>query len=215
MSKAFRAKAKAEKEIVGVSENICLFRSIERRVYGLQKRCIDGAFMKGPFPCQVLADVGLDPNNKNYPLAYALVEAESRAITDLLLNNNCEVFNSKIVGARDKATTTLLYLLEYGSQWKGSRTLRILGKSLLLVDYMEGSRLRKKRKRSKFANEPLVEDAKLSKKGRTISCQSCGNFGHNKSTCKGQGQAPRIGVNNAKASRSGTSQVSQVDAGVG
>ncbi|GJW77721.1 hypothetical protein Tco_0139403 [Tanacetum coccineum] len=108
MSKAFRAKAKAEKEIVGVSENICLFRSIERRVYGLQKRCIDGAFMKRLFPCQVLAVVGLDPNNENYPLAYTLVEAESRAITDLLLNNNCEVFNSKIVGARDKATTTLL-----------------------------------------------------------------------------------------------------------
>ncbi|GJW77725.1 hypothetical protein Tco_0139407 [Tanacetum coccineum] len=69
-----RAKAKAEKEIV---ENICLFRSIKRRVYCLQKRSIDGPFMKGPFPCQVLAVVGLDPNNENYPLAYALVKAET------------------------------------------------------------------------------------------------------------------------------------------
>nr|GEU55156.1 hypothetical protein [Tanacetum cinerariifolium] len=37
---------------------------------------LDGAFMKGSFPGQVLADVGLDSNNGIYPLAYALVEAE-------------------------------------------------------------------------------------------------------------------------------------------
>ncbi|GJU60911.1 hypothetical protein Tco_1238677 [Tanacetum coccineum] len=115
-------------------------KSIERRVYGLQKRSVDCAFMKGPFPGQVLAVVGLDPNNENYPLVYTLVEVESksswsclgvdkptrmlygdmhllqlvndfercRAITDLLLNNNCKMFNNKIVGARDKATTALL-----------------------------------------------------------------------------------------------------------
>ena len=37
----------------------------------------DGAFMKGPFPGQVLTAVGLDSNNGIYPLAYAIVESEN------------------------------------------------------------------------------------------------------------------------------------------
>ncbi|GJS50785.1 chloroplast stem-loop binding protein of 41 kDa b, chloroplastic [Tanacetum coccineum] len=35
--------------------------------------------MKGPFPGQVLVAVGLDSNNGIYPLAYALVEAETKS----------------------------------------------------------------------------------------------------------------------------------------
>ncbi|GJU38208.1 hypothetical protein Tco_1191165, partial [Tanacetum coccineum] len=50
------------------------FRACRRDLLGL-----DGAFMKGPFPGQVLAAVGLDSNNGIYPLAYALVEAESKS----------------------------------------------------------------------------------------------------------------------------------------
>ncbi|GJT36810.1 crooked neck-like protein 1 [Tanacetum coccineum] len=49
-------------------------------------------------------------------------------------------------------------------------------------------RSKKKRKRSKHEDEPFVKDGKLSKKGRTITCQSCGNIRHNKATCKGQGR---------------------------
>nr|GEV81799.1 hypothetical protein [Tanacetum cinerariifolium] len=48
-------------------------------------------------------------------------------------------------------------------------------------------RPKKKRKRSKHEDEPFVKDGKLSRKGRTITCQSCRNTGHNKATCKGQG----------------------------
>nr|GEW43634.1 hypothetical protein [Tanacetum cinerariifolium] len=40
---------------------------------------LDGAFMKGAFPGQVLVAVGLDSNNGIYPLAYALVEAETKS----------------------------------------------------------------------------------------------------------------------------------------
>ncbi|GKF07343.1 hypothetical protein Tco_0041567, partial [Tanacetum coccineum] len=40
---------------------------------------IDGSFMKEPFPGQVLATAGLDSNNRIYPLAYALVKAESKS----------------------------------------------------------------------------------------------------------------------------------------
>ncbi|KAJ0592089.1 putative MULE transposase domain-containing protein [Helianthus annuus] len=48
------------------------FKAIGRDLLGL-----DGAFMKGPFPGQVLTTVGIDPNNGIYPLAYAVVEAET------------------------------------------------------------------------------------------------------------------------------------------
>ncbi|XP_071738981.1 uncharacterized protein [Rutidosis leptorrhynchoides] len=48
------------------------FRACMRQLIGL-----DGAFMKGPFPGQLLTAVGIDPNNGIYPLAYAIVEAES------------------------------------------------------------------------------------------------------------------------------------------
>nr|KAJ0226599.1 hypothetical protein LSAT_V11C100026480 [Lactuca sativa] len=38
---------------------------------------LDGAFMKGPFPGQILTAVGVDSNNGIYPLAYAIVETEN------------------------------------------------------------------------------------------------------------------------------------------
>ncbi|GJT98597.1 hypothetical protein Tco_1094115 [Tanacetum coccineum] len=306
---------------------------------------LDGVFMKGPFPGQVLAVVGLDSNNGIYPLAYALVEAEKhryclqhihenmkqgwcgqaykdllwraasatsvkefekcmlelktmnpkahewlnkiptehwarsyfsgRAKSDLLLNNICEVFNGKIVGGRDKPVITLLeyireyymkrivnvqsviekctgpltptatkimesikkeahlmkvqwngenkyqvsgslgdHLLEYDSECPGGTTPRSVGKSLLLVDYMEGNilsqgRPRKKRKRSKHEDKPFVKDSKLSRKGRIITCQSCGNTGHNKATFQGQGG------NDAEVSGSASRQAQQIEHAVG
>lgn len=49
------------------------YRACQRELLGL-----DGAFMKGPFPGQVLTAVGIDPNNGIYPLAYAIVDAENK-----------------------------------------------------------------------------------------------------------------------------------------
>ncbi|XP_076900040.1 protein FAR1-RELATED SEQUENCE 6-like [Bidens hawaiensis] len=49
------------------------FKMIGREILGL-----DGCFMKGPFPGQILTAVGLDSNNGIYPVAYALVEAETK-----------------------------------------------------------------------------------------------------------------------------------------
>ncbi|XP_023770489.2 uncharacterized protein LOC111919108 [Lactuca sativa] len=38
---------------------------------------LDGAFMKGPYPGQILSAVALDGNNGIYPLAYVVVESET------------------------------------------------------------------------------------------------------------------------------------------
>ncbi|GKC62074.1 hypothetical protein Tco_1089672, partial [Tanacetum coccineum] len=76
------------------------------------------------------------------------------------------------------------------------------------------SRPKKKRKRFKHEDEPFVKDGKLSKKGRTITCQSCGNTRHNKATCKGQGRKATTGGNNAEASGSASRQEQQIEPAV-
>lgn len=50
------------------------FKLGQRELLGL-----DGAFMKGPYPHEVLRAVGLDGNNVIYPLAYAIMEAETKS----------------------------------------------------------------------------------------------------------------------------------------
>lgn len=49
------------------------YKACQRELLGL-----DGAFMRGPFPGQLLTAVGIDSNNGIYPLAYAVVEAENK-----------------------------------------------------------------------------------------------------------------------------------------
>ncbi|GKC93871.1 hypothetical protein Tco_1159313, partial [Tanacetum coccineum] len=174
------------------------------------------------------------------------------------------VFNSKIVGGRDKPVITLLeYIKEYCMkrivnvqsvikkytgpltptvtrimksikkeahlmkvQWNGANKYQVSGSLACwnmalnnqaappleawvnpcywlttrreIYSHKVG-RPRKKRKRSKHEDEPFVKDGKLSRKGRTITCQSCGNTWHNKAACKGQGRKATTGGNNAEA----------------
>ncbi|GJU66133.1 mutator type transposase [Tanacetum coccineum] len=57
-------------------------RTFKMMVSKLEKRKIflvlDGCFLSGPYPGQILTAVGVDPNNGIYPLAYAVVESESK-----------------------------------------------------------------------------------------------------------------------------------------
>ncbi|GJX48348.1 mutator type transposase [Tanacetum coccineum] len=50
------------------------FKACGKEIIGL-----DGCFMSGPFPGQILTVVGVDANNEIYPVAYVIVEAESKA----------------------------------------------------------------------------------------------------------------------------------------
>nr|GEX73536.1 putative transposase, mutator type, MULE transposase domain protein [Tanacetum cinerariifolium] len=190
------------------------FRACRRDLLGL-----DGAFMKGPFPGQVLVVVRLDLNNGIYPLAYALVEAEtkSRAKSDLFLNNIYEVFNGvidKCTGPLTPTATRIMksikkeaYLMKV--QWNEENKYQVSGSlgDQCAVDVV--GRPKKKRKRSKHDDEPFVKYGKLSRKGRTITCQSCGNIGHNKATYKGQGG------NNAEGSGSASRQAQKTKPAVG
>lgn len=57
------------------------FKAAGRELLGL-----DGAFMKGPFPGQVLTAVSVDADNGIYPLAYAIVEVETKHSWTWFLN---------------------------------------------------------------------------------------------------------------------------------
>ncbi|GJR31443.1 hypothetical protein Tco_1107675 [Tanacetum coccineum] len=82
--------------------------------------------------------------------------------------------------------------------------------------HVQVGRPKKKRKRSKNEDEPFVKDGKLSKKGRTNTCQSCRNIGHNMATCKGQSRkATTDSGNNVEASGSASRQAQQVEPAVG
>ncbi|GKE76405.1 mutator type transposase [Tanacetum coccineum] len=75
---------------------------------------LDGCFLSGPYPGQILTAVGVDPNNGIYPLAYDVVESESKDSWNILLNNLCEVLNRQLLDGRDKPIITCLeYIREY------------------------------------------------------------------------------------------------------
>ncbi|GJZ12245.1 putative nucleotidyltransferase, ribonuclease H, partial [Tanacetum coccineum] len=156
-----------------------------------------------------------------------------RAKSDLLLNKICEVFNGKIVRGRDKPVITLFeYIREYcmkrivnvqGIELTGIPCKHVVAAcwNMALNDRAAPTpktwvgRPRKKRKRSKHEDEPFVKDGKLSRKERTITCQSCENTRHNKATCKGQGRKATIGGNNAEASDSASRQAQQTKPAAG
>nr|GEU37226.1 hypothetical protein [Tanacetum cinerariifolium] len=134
--KAFREKDKAQVHLRGDVKDpenptrmfrrifVCLgalkrgFRECGRELPGL-----DGAFMRGQFPGQILTAVGVNANNGIYPVAYDRVycqhlqscpSAEHRAHCDLLINNVCEVFNRQLLDARDSLIITALeFMREY------------------------------------------------------------------------------------------------------
>ncbi|GJS01109.1 hypothetical protein Tco_0317617 [Tanacetum coccineum] len=245
MSKAFRAKAKAKREIRGdhilqyymlrdyvvkllstnpnttvkivVERNtdpslptrvfqriyVCLgalklgFRAYRRDLLGL-----NGASMKGPFLGQVLVVVGLDSNDGIYSLAYALVEAEIREKFDLLLNNIYKGFNSKIVRGRDKPVITLL---EYIKEYCMKRIVNVQGVIDKCTSPLTPTATR--------IIESIKKEAHLMKE-IGIDRDSL-NTGHNKATCKGQGQKATTGGNNAEASSSAFRQAQQTKPAAG
>ncbi|KAI5331139.1 hypothetical protein L3X38_021265 [Prunus dulcis] len=48
---------------------------------------MDGAFIKGPHPGQLLAAVGIDGKNRMFPIAYAVVEIENKDMWEWFIQN--------------------------------------------------------------------------------------------------------------------------------
>ncbi|GKA77958.1 hypothetical protein Tco_0784495 [Tanacetum coccineum] len=58
---------------------VCMGALKERfRAYGRELIGLDGAFMKGQFPSQLVTVVSVDANNRIYHAAYRIVESESK-----------------------------------------------------------------------------------------------------------------------------------------
>nr|GEZ23714.1 transposase, mutator type [Tanacetum cinerariifolium] len=129
------------------------FRACGREILGL-----DGCFMLGPWPGQILTTVGVDANDRIYPVTYAIVEVESKRLIQAIAS----VFPS--AGHR--------YCVRHihenmKSQFKGGHQRR--GRSQMMRASQSAS------------------SGKLSRKGKLVSCGKCGNVGHNKKGCRGQG----------------------------
>nr|KAJ0214646.1 hypothetical protein LSAT_V11C400163450 [Lactuca sativa] len=87
---------------------------------------LDGCFLKGPHPGQILTAAGLDSNNGIYPLAYIVVEAETKSSwtwfleclgDDLDLDASC---NFTFVSDRQKHRWCLRHIHENMKlQWRG------------------------------------------------------------------------------------------------
>ncbi|GJY48168.1 mutator type transposase [Tanacetum coccineum] len=76
-TKAFRAKQLAQEKLKGGYNNSALkkgFKASGRDILGL-----DGCFMNGPYSGQILTVVGVDTNKGIYPVADAVVEAETKS----------------------------------------------------------------------------------------------------------------------------------------
>ncbi|GKA78772.1 hypothetical protein Tco_0785309 [Tanacetum coccineum] len=83
--KVFKAKSAALNQVKGDYRPLKKgFKACGKDLLGL-----DGAFMKGPYPGQLLIAVGLDGNNGIYPLAYAIVEKETTLIDKSYCYGQC------------------------------------------------------------------------------------------------------------------------------
>ncbi|GJY03426.1 ribonuclease H-like domain-containing protein [Tanacetum coccineum] len=157
------------------------FKACKRDMLGL-----DCAFMKGPFPGQVLVAVGLDSNNGIYPLAYALVEAETKRSwgwflqclgDDIDLHPNS---NFTVISDRQRCGQAYKDLL-----WRAASATNVRDFEKYMLEL------------------------------KTMNPKAHENTRHNKTTCKGQGQKETTGGNNTEASGSASGQAQQTEPVVG
>nr|GEW16738.1 DNA-directed DNA polymerase [Tanacetum cinerariifolium] len=122
---------------------------------------LDGCFIKGQYPGQLLAVVGVDANHETYPLAYVVVEAET-------LNSwSCYKINP----------------LNGKYIWKKHPCPNILIPPKI---HPQIRRPPKKRKKSadELSSQKMTSCGKLSRIGKIVTCDACKKPVHNKRSCK-------------------------------
>ncbi|KAD3337257.1 hypothetical protein E3N88_32777 [Mikania micrantha] len=163
------------------------FKAIGRDILGL-----DGSFMKGPYPGQILTAVGIDNNNGIYPLSYAIVEEENydswswfiRCVGDDL--NLSTDSNFTFVSDRQKVYSFKIFPINGKSLWPRSVVPTILTPP---THHKPVGRPKKARKKSAVEIEDMTRGGRLSKKNTTVTCDKCRNKGHNRRICNGINQA--------------------------
>ena len=142
-----------------------------------RKRCTCRRWEISGFPCRhaVAANWNMAVNGQPVPLPEAWVDK------CYWLETWKEVYSFKIQPCSGRA------------DWKKSPCLTTLTHPHY---HPQVGRPKKKRVRGQMEDTPCVKDGKLSRRGRTVRCSSCGNPGHNKQSCKGQGGATTSGSKN-------------------
>nr|GEX77424.1 hypothetical protein [Tanacetum cinerariifolium] len=178
------------------------------RACGREILVLDGCFMSGLCPCQILTTVEVDANNGIYPVAYAIVEAErgvykemlwnaakatsegefkkkmGKANCDLLIHNICEVFN------RQLETWAHVYSFKV-DPYNGMDMWPIVESKTVVIPPLYKPPIGRPPMKRKKSNDEIASQSassgKLSRKGKSVSCGKYGNVGHNRKGCKGQG----------------------------
>ncbi|GJX06659.1 hypothetical protein Tco_0194591 [Tanacetum coccineum] len=211
------------------------------KAYGKEILGLDGCFMSGPWPGQILTAIGVDANNGIYPVAYVIVEAETKATSvgefnkkmaelksfnsasydwlmkilaeqwsrayflgkakcDILLNNICEVFNRQLVDGRDRHHYLLgIYQRVLNEEDCSSSEIKA---TTVIVPPLYKPQVGMSPKKMKKSHDEIANEScssgKLSRKGKSVRCGKCGNMGHNRKGCRGQGGATQAGGSSAR-----------------
>ncbi|XP_030509786.1 uncharacterized protein LOC115724609 isoform X1 [Cannabis sativa] len=162
---------------------------------GFNKGCrpligLDGCFLKGYCKGMLLAAVGIDPNNSQFPIAYAIVEKENTdswtwflklIVEDLniqrpniftmmsdrqkglekALSDLCESFNSAIMPARDQSIITLLEKVRFWLMCRFRRKRESVKKWVVPVDKRIRDIIEKNKKVATHCNSVLSGNAKF------------------------------------------------------
>jgi hypothetical protein len=139
-----------------------------------RRRCSCRRWEISGIPCKhaVAANWNMDVNGQPVPLPEAWTDK------CYWLETWKEVYSFKIQPISGK------------SHWKKSPCLTTLTHPRY---HAQVGRPKKKRVRAQMEDTPCVSNGKLSRRGRSVKCSSCGNSGYNKQSFKGQGGATTSG----------------------
>ncbi|GKA71330.1 hypothetical protein Tco_0777469 [Tanacetum coccineum] len=179
----------------------------------------------GPFPGQILTAVGVDANNRIYPLAYTIVEAESKAFWysfNPIINLDCPQGLIQAIASVFPSAEHRFYVKHIHenmkSEFKGGVYKDMLGnaaRATIVVEFNKNMVSRPPKNRKKSVDELASQSCslgKLSWKGKSSqgARQAAGarNVFSQDVVTSQQSQAPRqvVGARNASGQANGSSQ---------
>nr|GEY23065.1 FAR1-related sequence 10 [Tanacetum cinerariifolium] len=152
---------------------------------------LDGAFMRGQYPGQLLTAMGVDANNRIYLVAYGIMESESQHSWTWFLNclgDDLDLFsnsNFTFITNRQKVNFTnqiILFILDIVSVLDNGMYVGTpkdwVHKSYKLQTWMDVYSCK-----VNLVNGEMVKGGKLTRKDKIVTCCICKGTGHNKRGC--------------------------------